>query len=754
MKKICFIAFFLLLYSFLPAQIITREEANSVMTQLAVKGSRQDTARINRLLKVAEFHIMKPGEYTADLDSALLLIREAERLNSFVKSDFATANILLIKSYYSKENKNEQLAIKLLEQAIPLANKQSDKSLLGEILFEQSNHYSYSDSAQLAKRIGLVQQAVSCFEKSGSVRQKARCLSMLGDLFVQKGDLDKALKVLESALKNYESIHYSAVQGVYILIGEINLGRGNYSEALNYSLLALQSAENDSDTSIQLCQINNDIGVIFINLMKHDKAIPYLLAGLKVAEKYNDKPSIYLLAFNASACYVKLNKATLAKKLLDEITAKYAQPDGPQTNSQVAQLYTDIYTRLKQYENGQVYCNKLLQFVDSHDYSALYKVGMYGTIVRFYTAARNFPLALKYLHKGKELLNSVPVSIRNVLFNRFWITVDTAMGNYRSAFSHLVENNTISDSLFTESKNKQIEELQVKYATEKKEHEIQSLSQKSELQAAELEQSKLFRNITIISSSLLLIIILLLLRQYRLKQDNNKLISKKNLALQSLVTEKEWLLKEVHHRVKNNLQTVVSLLELQSESLNDEALSAIHDSQNRIFAMSLIHQKLYQSESIATINMAGYLRELIGHLKEIYNVGPSINIQCDAAAVEMDVSQAIPIGLIVNEAVTNCIKYAFSGNHSNPAVVISLLQNAHDQLELVIQDNGVGLPGDFTKNCKQGLGFKLMNGLAEDIEGGLKIESTEGTRISICFKPSIPLGEANLDLNYEKIVAA
>jgi two-component sensor histidine kinase len=116
-----------------------------------------------------------------------------------------------------------------------------------------------------------------------------------------------------------------------------------------------------------------------------------------------------------------------------------------------------------------------------------------------------------------------------------------------------------------------------------------------------------------------------------------------------MVLEKEWLLKEVHHRVKNNLQTVVSLLELQAENLDNEALSAIHNGQNRIYTISLIHQKLYQTDNVASINMKDYLLELTQHLRDVYNVGRSIDFDIHIAPLELDVSQAIPIGLIVNE---------------------------------------------------------------------------------------------------------
>src|SRR5262249_32338561 len=159
----------------------------------------------------------------------------------------------------------------------------------------------------------------------------------------------------------------------------------------------------------------------------------------------------------------------------------------------------------------------------------------------------------------------------------------------------------------------QIAELQIQYESEKKDHDIALLSKQAQLQQADLSRSALLRNIVMGGLVLTLVISGLLFNQYRLKQ-------KHNLTLQQHVTEKEILLREIQHRVKNNLQTIVSLLSSQSAFLSREALQAIQDSQNRVFSISLIHQKLYQSENVAFIEMSSYLPELVTYLRDIYDI--------------------------------------------------------------------------------------------------------------------------------------
>ncbi|HJY13883.1 MAG TPA: sensor histidine kinase, partial [Flavobacterium sp.] len=149
-------------------------------------------------------------------------------------------------------------------------------------------------------------------------------------------------------------------------------------------------------------------------------------------------------------------------------------------------------------------------------------------------------------------------------------------------------------------------------------------------------------------------------------------------------------MKEIHHRVKNNLQTVISLLNSQSAYLdNDMALSAIKNSQHRIHSMSLIHQKLYNAENISTINMPNYIKELVEYLKESFNTGQRIRFEINVAPLELDVAQAVPLGLILNEAITNSIKYAFPDDR-NGMVYIKLESTADKRYLLAISDNGIG----------------------------------------------------------------
>ena len=245
---------------------------------------------------------------------------------------------------------------------------------------------------------------------------------------------------------------------------------------------------------------------------------------------------------------------------------------------------------------------------------------------------------------------------------------------------------------------------------------------------------------------MLLIITGLIYKQYRNKQKSNlaimqsneiitqknQVITHKNELLEHLLTEKEWLLKEVHHRVKNNLHTVICLLESQAAFLENDALKAIEKSKHRIYAMSLIHQKLYQSEDIRTIDMKTFLPEFIQYLSDSFDASNRVRFQLDMEPLELSVAQAIPVALIINEAVTNSIKYAFPYNRKGE-ISIAIYQ-IEDQMKLEVADNGIGMNPNLKDTELNSLGLELMKGLSEEIRGHIEFENNMGTKISVTFK--------------------
>lgn len=205
--------------------------------------------------------------------------------------------------------------------------------------------------------------------------------------------------------------------------------------------------------------------------------------------------------------------------------------------------------------------------------------------------------------------------------------------------------------------------------------------------------------------------------------------------LEESIKEKEVLLKEVHHRVKNNMQVISSILNLQSSYIEDEtALGILRESQDRIKSMSFVHESLYQSKTLSEVNFAEYIQNITRNLYHSYSRpegGIGLNFELENIYLNLDTS--IPCGLIINEVVSNSLKYAFAGREKGVIeVVFSKLSDG--KLKLIISDDGIGLPDNFDIENAESLGLQLVTTLVTQVSGELEIDNSNGTRFTIVFK--------------------
>lgn len=205
--------------------------------------------------------------------------------------------------------------------------------------------------------------------------------------------------------------------------------------------------------------------------------------------------------------------------------------------------------------------------------------------------------------------------------------------------------------------------------------------------------------------------------------------------LRASLKEKEVMLKEIHHRVKNNLQIISSLLKLQSQYISDEQARALFaNSYNRVKAMALLHEKLYRVSDLALINAADYISSLTAELFSSYSLSAKdIDLKQQVDEIWLDIDTAIPCGLIITELVSNSLKYAFPSSCRGEVCIQLLIHE--QQLTLIVSDNGVGLPPDFEIEEAESLGLQLVSNLAQQLSGSLEIDSSGGTCFQIAFTP-------------------
>jgi len=213
-------------------------------------------------------------------------------------------------------------------------------------------------------------------------------------------------------------------------------------------------------------------------------------------------------------------------------------------------------------------------------------------------------------------------------------------------------------------------------------------------------------------------------------------LQKEAAKTETSLQEKELLLREIHHRVKNNLQVISSLLSLQSRSSKDEqAIEMAKESQNRIKVMALIHEKLYSSKGFANVEFNDYIKNLVNDLFASYRVSASrISLKMEIEDISLGIDTAIPTGLIINELVTNCLKYAFTKDNDGE-IRISLRSLDDGQNELIVSDNGVGIPENLDIKNAESLGLRMITNLTErSLHGNVSIKRSKGTEFRIIFK--------------------
>lgn len=287
---------------------------------------------------------------------------------------------------------------------------------------------------------------------------------------------------------------------------------------------------------------------------------------------------------------------------------------------------------------------------------------------------------------------------------------------------------TIKDTLLTQFSETQVAEAETRLGLTLKEQELENQN----LRLAQEEQKQ---NWYIVLIGLLLAILAGAFLFFRRINRDKKVISQQKIAVEKALTEKEFLFKEIHHRVKNNLQIISSLLDKQARNSSDTSLKdKMQEGKDRIQSMALIHQNLYLSESLSNIDIRKYIYELAQNIAATQQA-PDQNIKIDLQAddLQLNIDQAIPVGLILNELLTNTFKHAFKNRHTG-LVNVQFSEVSKGKFVLHFSDDGKGMPSDFDLQKSKTLGMSLINGLVQQLEGDLQFDSSAaGTNFSIQF---------------------
>jgi two-component sensor histidine kinase len=584
-----------------------------------------------------------------------------------------------------------------LQDGIRLLHRTDSSKLLREAIYAFvmiGDHYATDGRADLS--MDAAQQAI-LFDKSLD-QHDAIPLSLAYGLALEAGHLQAALNYALDAVRLTESAPPGFRDGIaYASAGNAYLLLKNFPKSLEYYRKAFNTfALSPSEQSTPNHNFMRGMVLAYLDMGRPADALAFLDTADKKLPARND----------------------LDRSILDDSKA-------------------DCYAALKRYELAEYYYQQALK---GYVKRPLRKYSTYINLSKVYFSSGQYQKAMTCL---SELLADSNRSRTYYMTRReahlLLYRIDTAVGNFRDASAHLLRYEQIKDSAFNDSVSRQMQEMTAKYETERKDRNIAELNGQAKVREAELARSRTLRNTFISVSLLLVLVVVLLYSRYRIRQRSNRMLKEMNDRQYQLLVEKEWLMREVHHRVKNNLQLVISLMNMQASSLKDElALSAFEEIRSRIHAISLIHQRLYRAQAeVTSINMREYIAEIVSFLQNGLSPGERIGFRLDVDALDLDVSQCVPVGLILNEAVTNAIKYAFPESNEHPAntptIEVELKQTGQESVRLVVADNGIGLPPDFEPGKADSMGMQLIRNLSLQLNGLFFLERRPGLAIAVVF---------------------
>ena len=689
--------------------------------------------KIRTLFELASYYLFKPGGGQPSLDSAQKYIKYADAATNVKSQQYLHDVCLTFYGQYFCRTGNIKEGQKYFDLSVKSLTEQNKIAALTATLIDQAAYLQYNDP----EKFKILQRSLSLSQQYHEKIKEIQALSgILTIHFVTNFDL--AQRELIEVLDLQKKIGFKHLQFVENTLAYIYVAKYDFMKALSYSQKSIDDMQITGDLALSSIYYMKNADIL-IKLNQRDEAFR-LYDKILSGNKTKQNQIFWYKSFFQELAFLEENGHY---KQEYELIQKITKPFPPNTvfdKMYLAEIEGNYYQRTGQKAIAEAEYNQFITlakyFPPQYIHSELPMA--YENIAEFYVENGEFAAARELAQKSILISKQLKTSYSSVQDYLVLYKVDSASGNLKSAIVDLKMFKIIDDSTTNDKQRQLYTALSVKYQTEKKDRSIKSLKQESEIQKANLRHAAYLRDMVLGGIALITIIALLLYYLYRSKQNSNiqltsqqKIITNKNYELEHLLTEKEWLIKEIHHRVKNNLHTIVSLLESQSAYLGNDALAAVRDSQHRVHAMSLIHQKLYLSENVSSVNMSIYIRELVGYLKDSFKTDNTIYFNLEVESIELDVATAIPLGLILNEAITNSIKYAFG--EAGGEVTLQLIKKESFYL-LTIADNGIGISADFQQATPvTSLGMTLMKGLCKEIGAEFHIKADKGTNITIKF---------------------
>ncbi|MET4014610.1 two-component sensor histidine kinase [Mucilaginibacter sp. UYP25] len=713
---------------------IDKQQPGGITNKL---GSLMGMSYLKQLVLVGAYYAFQPGYHQKDRDNATYYLSKAKQESETNHSMFwLNQTLCLLGKNHFKANRIKE-GIDCFQTVIRNCQKAGDKEMEAKS-WDYQGTYCPPTAATIMLKINSINKANDLYQQINQPAKQINALMNLAYLNFLMNDIKGSEAKASKALRLQNELNFPYLHYTYDLLSLISSQKTKVERGLDFELKAVKSALATKD-SLGLVYFYARIGhTIYGSDKTYFSFSDYWLKKAAILFLDNRDPDIYLTIYNLTANQLESGKPNGSSALLENALKNI--PAVELIEKQFAFLAKATnYESLKNYREAEKYYLLVYKMMNegqlvTKDLRASYYKYIIG---RFYFKASRYDKSKRFL---EEYLASAGPKTDNLIVaadvQTYLYKIDSLQGHFESAANHLQQYITFDKQLTDSNDNKNIAGMKIQLEITQKERDLQVLKAKNTLQS---QQANATRNFIYVGIAVALLIIGMLYGRYFVNKKQKQEMDKKNCLLQSVISEKdellvskEWLLKEVHHRVKNNLHTVICLLESQAQYLQNDALMAIENSQHRIYSMSLIHQKLYQSEDIKTVDMSLYLPEFVSYLTESFGTGNRIRFDLDIQPIKLGVSYAVPLSLIVNEAVTNSIKYAFPGNRNGQIKI--QIHEVENEIMLMIADNGIGINMHEINASPASLGLKLLRGLSEDIKADFSLVNDNGTVINIKFK--------------------
>lgn len=599
--------------------------------------------------------------------------------------------------------------LKTLEESYEKAKDDRIKfSMLNDLAY-------YWHTRNLDKALYFTKKGLALTTAKKDTLWQGRFQITLGSILFKIEKLDSAFLVLEDAKKKVRENDLALLN---TQLGYVFERRGELDRAADYALESLRLGKKLNDKKA-IALAYSDLSNLFWKQSKFEKGLDYGLTSLEIFKERNINDldydfTLYVVGNN----YNSLKKYRKALEYYDQAIVIGERYGFYNNLSDVYISLVDLYPNLNEYAKAEEAGQQAVKYADLLDNNFL--------LMRSWLSLGKLQnLQGKYKTATASLQKSIAIATDKFGDNFFLAQAYDALGrayagdhNYKDAYAAFAEYDKYKKMVFTDQADQRFALLQTEFEVAQKQNTIK-------LQQTQLKQQRTWQTLITIIAGLLLFILVFLFKTLHSNRKKNKQLEKQN-------EEKEFLLKEIHHRVKNNLEVVSGLLALQSARIEDPGVvEAMQQSQHRVQSMGIIHQKLYQGKSLATVEMKDYFINLGNYIINVFGAEKKVQLECKMKELELDVDIAVPIGLIVNELLTNSLKYAFPGSREGK-ITISLKEN-NSKLHLQVADNGIGIQ---TTNSTGGTGFgtQLIDLLTRQLDGKMTLDINKGTLVSFEFQ--------------------